>query len=222
MTYAAYAHRGAYPLIVTALLAAAFVIMAMRPGSDAERSPLIRDLVFLWTGTERAAGDLVDPAPRPLRGVLFAHLLARGSLRLDAAGRRRTAADRGADRSRPFQFVAGDDDDFGSLALALYICCFINFPQLIANYNVEHSRQLSGTGTTIDTAYLVSLGPQAIPAIDRFFLPRREFYTWSQELKQRATRSQRATTTGCGTGAGWTYRNWKLMQYLQREGIVRP
>ena len=50
MTYASYAHRGAYPLIVTALLAAAFVIVAMRPGSDAERSPLMRALVFLWVG----------------------------------------------------------------------------------------------------------------------------------------------------------------------------
>ena len=34
MTYAMYAHRGAYPLIVTALLAAGFVIMTMRPGSE--------------------------------------------------------------------------------------------------------------------------------------------------------------------------------------------
>ena len=50
MTYATYAHRGAYPLIATALLAAAFVIVAMRPGSDAERSPLMRALVFLWVG----------------------------------------------------------------------------------------------------------------------------------------------------------------------------
>ena len=50
MSYASYAHRGAYPLIVTALLAATFVIVAMRPGSNAERSPLMRALVFLWVG----------------------------------------------------------------------------------------------------------------------------------------------------------------------------
>src|SRR5262249_20708237 len=31
MTYAAYAHRGAYPLIVTALLAGGFVLAAMQP-----------------------------------------------------------------------------------------------------------------------------------------------------------------------------------------------
>ena len=33
MTYATYAHRGAYPLIVTALLAAGFVLVAMRPAA---------------------------------------------------------------------------------------------------------------------------------------------------------------------------------------------
>jgi hypothetical protein len=35
ITYAAYAHRGAYPLILTALLAAGFVLAAMQPGGPA-------------------------------------------------------------------------------------------------------------------------------------------------------------------------------------------
>src|SRR5882757_3062043 len=48
MTYATYAHRGAYPLIATALLAAAFVLVAMRPGGPAEKSRVIRPLVYLW------------------------------------------------------------------------------------------------------------------------------------------------------------------------------
>ena len=46
MTYASYAHRGAYPLIVTALLAAGFVLAAMRPGSATSNDPLIRRLVY--------------------------------------------------------------------------------------------------------------------------------------------------------------------------------
>ena len=48
ITYAAYAHRGAYPLIVTALLAAGFVLIAMKPGGPAEQSKVIRPLVYLW------------------------------------------------------------------------------------------------------------------------------------------------------------------------------
>jgi len=48
ISYASYAHRGAYPLIVTALLAAGFVLAAMRPGGPAEQSRVIRPLVYLW------------------------------------------------------------------------------------------------------------------------------------------------------------------------------
>lgn len=48
VSYASYAHRGAYPLIVTALLAAGFVLAAMKPGGAAERSRVIRPLVYVW------------------------------------------------------------------------------------------------------------------------------------------------------------------------------
>jgi hypothetical protein len=48
MTYAEYAHRGAYTLIGTALLAAALIVFVMRPDSDNERSPLLRALTFAW------------------------------------------------------------------------------------------------------------------------------------------------------------------------------
>ena len=50
VTMADYAHRGAYSLIVTALLAALFVLVALRPDSAGARSPAIRWLVGLWIG----------------------------------------------------------------------------------------------------------------------------------------------------------------------------
>ena len=53
MSYAEYAHRGAYPLIVTALLAAGFALIAMRPSGPAETSRLIRPLV--WRGSARTS-----------------------------------------------------------------------------------------------------------------------------------------------------------------------
>ena len=37
-----------------------------------------------------------------------------------------------------------------SLALVLYGCCFINAPRLIAAYNVEHSREIGGSGPRLD------------------------------------------------------------------------
>jgi hypothetical protein len=48
MTHAEYAHRGAYPLIATALLAGLFVLVFLKPGSPTAASPRIRQLVTLW------------------------------------------------------------------------------------------------------------------------------------------------------------------------------
>lgn len=50
VTLAEYAHRGAYTLIATALLAGLFVLVALRPGSQAARTPLVRALVLVWVG----------------------------------------------------------------------------------------------------------------------------------------------------------------------------
>jgi hypothetical protein len=48
MTQTEYVHRGAYPLIVTALIAGAMALAMLRPGSPSERHPWARRLVTLW------------------------------------------------------------------------------------------------------------------------------------------------------------------------------
>lgn len=48
VTMADYAHRGAYALIVTALLAGLFVLVTLRPGSPGAASVAVRRLVTLW------------------------------------------------------------------------------------------------------------------------------------------------------------------------------
>jgi hypothetical protein len=67
ITLADYAHRGAYPLIVTALLAALFVLVTLRPGSSTAAMPTIRRLVgcglvfILWRLLGgRSAGWLIN------------------------------------------------------------------------------------------------------------------------------------------------------------------
>ena len=48
MSYAEYAHRGAYPLVATAILAGLFVLTALRPESEASADPLVCQLVYAW------------------------------------------------------------------------------------------------------------------------------------------------------------------------------
>jgi hypothetical protein len=54
-----------------------------------------------------------------------------------------------------------------TLTATLYFCSLINLTPLIADYNVSHSAEAAGKGIWLDTNYLLGLGPQALPAIDR-------------------------------------------------------
>jgi hypothetical protein len=60
MSYASYAHRGAYPLIVTALLAAAFVLVSMRPGAATSSDRL--SVAWSISGSGRMSGWCCRPS----------------------------------------------------------------------------------------------------------------------------------------------------------------
>ena len=220
MTYATYAHRGAYPLIVTALLAAGFVLVTMRPGSDMERSPLFRPLVFLLVGK-----NVMLVISSILRLDLYVQVYALSYWRvaafiwmlLVAAGLVLIIARIALGRSNSWLTLM----NCGALALALYACCFINFPALIADHNVTHSREISGSGNELDLGYLVSLGPQTIPAIDRYLDHRKPVSTWWPVGKRNGL----AATHRDGTRGwrAWTFRNWQLTRYLRHAGdLPRP
>jgi len=165
MTYAHYAHRGAYPLIATALLAASFVLIAMRPGGPAEQSRLIRPLVLLWTGQNVLLVvssifrlDLYVAA----YSLTYLRLAAFIWMGLVAVGLVLMLIQIKLKKPNSWLISANAI----SLAMVLYGCCFISAPRLVASYNVEHSRENGGTGPNLDLRYLASLGPQALPPIE--------------------------------------------------------
>jgi Domain of unknown function (DUF4173) len=165
MSYASYAHRGAYPLIVTALLAATFVLAAMQPGSSTERSRPIRVLVFLWIGQ-----NVLLVLSSILRLDLYVDIYALTGLRcaafiwmlLVAVGLVLIMARIALDRSNRWLVWR----NAAALGITLYVCGFVDFSALIADFNVAHSQEMSGTGQPVDIAYLCDLGPAAIPALD--------------------------------------------------------
>ncbi|SFO19739.1 DUF4153 domain-containing protein [Sphingomonas sp. OK281] len=81
VTMADYAHRGAYSLIVTALLAGVFVLVALRPGSAAAASPLVRRLVTVWM-----VQNLLLVASSALRTLDYVDAYGMTVLRLSALG----------------------------------------------------------------------------------------------------------------------------------------
>jgi hypothetical protein len=166
MSHAEYAHRGAYPLIATALLAAAFVLVAMRPGGPAEHSKVIRPLVLAWI-----VQNILLVISSIFRLDLYVAAYSLTYLRLAALiwmvlvaiGLVLILVQIVRKKSNSWLLAA----NAVSLALVLYGCCFLNAPRLVAYYNVEHSREVIGRGPYLDLEYLASLhSAEVLPPIE--------------------------------------------------------
>ncbi len=167
MSYAEYAHRGAYPLIVTALLAALFVLLTVRRDAGGRNARLIRALVYLWIGQ-----NIMLCLSAILRLDLYVAAYSLTGMRV-AAGLWMLLVALGLllimlrillDRSNAWLFAW----NIAGLLVVLYGVAVTDVDGVVARYNVEHSRDLGGSGQWLDITYLASLGPAALPAIDSY------------------------------------------------------
>jgi hypothetical protein len=209
ITYASYAHRGAYALILTALLAAGFVLAAMRPGGPAEKSKVIRPLVYLFV-----AQNILLVVSSILRLDLYVQIYLLTHRRVAAfiwmllvgLGLVLIVARIALERPNSWLIRA----NLIALAKVLYACSLTNFAAIIADYNVTHSREASGKGVTIDMGYLFQLGPQALPAIDKAIRIR----AFDPILvSHRDCLAQRQASTMASWRA-WGFRSWRLQRYI--------
>lgn len=213
LTYAAYAHRGAYPLIATALLAAAFVLVAMRPGGPAEKSAVIRPLVYLWVGQNVLLVassilrldlyvDIYMLTYWRIAAFIWMGLVALGLVLIVA----RIAL------NRPNRWLVGAN--LIALTIVLYSCSLVNFDAFIADYNVAHSREASGKGVQIDINYLLTLGPQALPAIDKAIALRAgASESCLVSRRDRLVELQRQDLAW----RAWGLRSWRLQRRLDAQ-----
>jgi hypothetical protein len=166
LTYAAYAQAGAYPLIVTALLAASYVLLIFREDQQKYQSAAARKLVYLWI-----AQNVFLVASAINRNLHYIEAYSLTWLRLAALiwmglvalGLLLIVARLYRDRSNRWLL------DMNTLALltTLYASCFVNFERIIAFYNAGHSYEATGLENRpkLDLGYINSLGPEALPAL---------------------------------------------------------
>jgi hypothetical protein len=166
MTLADYAHRGAYPLIATALLAALFVLVTLRPGSRTADNPLVRKLVILWIAQNVV---LVASAMLRLYDYIDAYSLTRlriaalAWMALVAVGLVLIGWRLLRDKSARWLINA----NCAAAALLLGSYAFVDTGALAAQWNVRHAREVDGTGAGIDLCYLAELGtPALLPLIE--------------------------------------------------------
>jgi Domain of unknown function (DUF4173) len=219
ISHAEYAHRGAYPLIATALLAAGFVLIAMRPAGPAEQSRLIRPLVLAWIG-QNILLVISSIFRLDLYVAAFSLTLMRVAafiwMGLVAAGLLLILIQIVLRKPNSWLISANAT----ALALVLYGCCFINAPQVIAAYNVAHCREAGGAGANLDLKYLHFLGRQVLPVIEPRLpqipglRPIVLDLRFDQQIGENLRRSQ--------NWRAWGFRTWRLQRYLANNPVTPP
>ncbi|MGI2033291.1 DUF4153 domain-containing protein [Rhizobium panacihumi] len=219
MSHAEYAHRGAYPLVATALLAAAFVLIAMRRGGPGDHSRLIRILVIAWI-----LQNVLLCLSSILRLDLYVGTYSLTGLRiaagiwmgLVAAGLTLILLRIALRRSNQWLISM----NLVTLATVLYLCACFDFSGFIARFNVENSLRPEHQGEPLDIYYLASLGPSAIAAFDLYLasLPadaveRARVECKKQELVDRFVERSRDWRS-------WSYRQHRMETYLQSTALI--
>lgn len=164
VTMADYAHRGAYPLIATALLAGGFVLMTARPETAIGQNPLIRRLVVLWT-----AQNLILVVSSIIRTLDYidAYMLTR--LRVAALiwmGLVATGLILICWRMMMRHSLSWLINTVAASALTvLVLVSMVDLGSIAAKWNVRHAREAGGAGQALDLGYLRGLGPSALVAL---------------------------------------------------------
>ena len=194
MSFATYAHRGAYPLLATALLAGGFALVAQPflPGR-----PLLRGLLYAWV-----AQNILLVASSILRLDLYVDAYGLTRLRFAAfiwmglvvTGLLLMVWQIARGKAVGWLFARA-----GLLGLGtVYICCFINVAGLIARHNLDRPDHV------FDVYYLCSLGDGAIPALAQATATTGQTICWDTALTIKAPQDLRE----------WGYRNTRLRNSL--------
>jgi|WetSurSiteA1Bulk_404760.scaffolds.fasta_scaffold00232_13 hypothetical protein len=167
LSYASYTHAGAYPLFVTSIITAIYVLITFNEQQPHYQTTTAKKLVFVWLGQNIFL--LMSAINRLLHyievySLTYLRIAALIGMVLTAIGLMLIFTRIYLNRSNGW-LINGN-----ALAIAaiLYIVCFINFDSLIANYNVRHSLEVTGQGNSIDLPYLRSLGSESLFALRWF------------------------------------------------------
>jgi hypothetical protein len=218
MTLAQYAHRGAYPLILTALLAALFVLIAFRQGSETAERPLVRRLVMLWI-----AQNLLLVASSILRTLDYIDVFTLTQLRIAAlAWMLLVAIGLGLIWWRIVQNKSSRwliNANAASAALMLSLLCAVDTGAVAAGWNVTHAREVGGRGAPLDLCYLRKLGSSAMVPLAEL-----EARTSDPELQERVSFVRRVNMEDLQNSqlhnADWSWRGARRLAEAKR--IIAP
>ena len=194
VTMAGYAHRGAYALIATGLLAALFVLVTLRPGGSGAGSPAVRRLVTLWI-----AQNLLLVASSALRLVDYIGAYAWTAWRLAALAWMVLVA----------------------TGLVLSGASVVDLRATAAAWNADVALAQGRAGPPLDLCYLARLGPSGLLALARLerhakgagLRDRLAYLRWEAQAQTHALQ---------GDWRSWSGRNARRLAAVEAIAGTRP
>jgi len=211
MTLAEYAHRGAYPLIVTALLAGLFVLVFLRPGSATGEARWPRILVTAWV-----AQNLFLVASTALRTIDYLEVYSLTRLRIAALAWMALVAVGLALicwrllRGKTSSWLINANVLAAGLVLAA--CSVVDLGAVAAAWNVRHAREVGGGAVALDVCYLRQLNGAALVSLAEL-----EQRSLAPEFRARVEWTRRTLTADVvKRQADWRGWRWRDARRLER------
>lgn len=210
VTLADYAHKGAYTLIITAILAGVFVLIAMQPGSAMAASRPLRLLVVAWV-----AQNLLLVASSALRTWDYVEAYSLTRLRIAALIWMGLVAVglvlicwrllRG--KSASWLINA----NVASAGLMLAGCCVVDLGAVAASWNVRHAKEIDGRGVALDLDYLTRIGDASLVPLGEL-LQRPLPSDFRDRVEQARWGLLVDLTTSQASWRGWTWRGQRRLE----------
>jgi len=216
MTRAEYVHRGAYPLIATAILAALFVLVTLRPGSSTAAVPTIRKLVVLWIGQ-----NMILVASSVLRTLDYIDASLLTTLRIQALAWMGLVALGLFLICWRMLFAKSAswliNSNLAAAGLLLTLACFVDTGAIAAQWNVRHAREIGTHPHKLDLCYLSSLGASSLlPLIELERRPLRPAFRERVQVVRERIFGELAYAESHG---GWT---WRGADRLEKARTLLP
>lgn len=223
VTLADYAHRGAYALIFTALLAGLFVLVALQPNAETARHPLVRRLVVAWI-----AQNMLLVASSILRTADYIEVYSLTRLRIAALiWMGLVAVGLGLIVWRMLRGKSAHwliDANVGVALSVLSIVSVVDLGAFAAAWNVRHAREAGGRGVELDIGYLRDLGPPALVSIAEL-----ELASDDRVFRDRLAAAREEIVCGMwrdrGEWRGWIWRDQRRLDRVQSmwsRGVLAP
>jgi hypothetical protein len=217
-TLAQYAHRGAYPLIATALLAGLFVLATTHPKSAMAGNQIIRWLIILWI-----AQNLFLVASTAERTWMYVESYSLTRLRIAAlmwmalVGVGLVLVTWRMLRGSSLAWLVN-----GNVLAALAVlgsCTWLDLGEIAASRNVAHSKEVGGKAVHLDLCYLNNLDGSALLPLASLEQRQRLDPAFKQRVTLVRQQVQERVEGHQAEKGGWRWRDARRLVRLRGYGL---